>query len=182
MPVAHPTFGGKASSFYRKCDLCLHLGSQNPSPLLTALTLALQVAGGTLILSSDDKERTSVQPKKILAVDDSRLMLRMYEVMLRGTPLVTAENGRQALDLLALHPDVDLVLLDINMPVMGGLDFLAAIAQDGRFSGISVIVISTEGGDDQIAKGLAAGAVAYLTKPFDSEKLRAAIAALPEGR
>lgn len=123
-----------------------------------------------------------MQPKKILAVDDSKLMLRMYEVMLRGIPLVMAENGRQALELLAQHPDVDLVLLDINMPVMGGLDFLAAIARDGRLPGISVIVISTEGGDEQIAKGLAAGAIAYLVKPFDAEKLRAAIAALPEGR
>lgn len=122
-----------------------------------------------------------MQPKKILAIDDSKLMLRMYEVMLRGTPLILAENGREALDLLAQHPDIDLVLLDINMPVMGGLDFLAAIAQNGRLSRISVIVVSTEGGEDQIAKGLAAGAVAYLTKPFDAEKLRAAIAALPEG-
>lgn len=123
-----------------------------------------------------------MQPKKILAVDDSKLMLRMYEVMLRDIPVVMAENGRQALDLLAQHPDVDLVLLDINMPVMGGLDFLAATAQNGHLAGISVIVVSTEGEDEQIAKGLAAGAVAYLTKPFDSEKLRAAIAALPGGQ
>lgn len=123
-----------------------------------------------------------MQPKKILAVDDSKLMLRMYEVMLRDIPVVMAENGRQALDLLAQHPDVDLVLLDINMPVMGGLDFLAAMAHNGRLPGVAVIVISTEGGDEQIAAGLAAGAVAYLTKPFDAEKLRAAIAALPGGR
>lgn len=119
-----------------------------------------------------------MQPKKVLAVDDSKLMLRMYEVMLRGTPLLLAENGQQALELLQQHPDVDLVLLDINMPVMNGLEFLAALAQQGRLPGLPVIVISTDGEEAQIEKGLAAGAAAYLTKPFDAEKLRAAIAAL----
>ena len=121
-----------------------------------------------------------MQPKKVLAVDDSKLMLRMYEVMLRGTPLLLAENGQMALELLARHPDVDLVLLDINMPVMNGLEFLGALAAQGRLPGLPVIVISTDGEEAQIRKGLEAGAVAYLTKPFDAEKLRAAIAALPE--
>jgi two-component system chemotaxis response regulator CheY len=120
----------------------------------------------------------SVQPKKVLAVDDSKLMLRMYEVMLRGTPLLLAENGQQALQLLEQNPDVDLVLLDINMPVMNGLEFLAALGQQGRLPGLPVIVVSTDGEEAQIEKGLAAGAVAYLTKPFDAERLRAAIAAL----
>lgn len=121
-----------------------------------------------------------MQPRKILAVDDSKLMLRMYEVMLRGTPLLLAENGQQALQLLAQHPDVDLVLLDINMPVMNGLEFLAALQQAGRLPGLPVIVISTDGEEAQIARGLAAGARAYLTKPFDAEKLRATIAQLAE--
>ncbi|MCX7894405.1 MAG: response regulator [Thermoanaerobaculum sp.] len=120
-------------------------------------------------------------PKKVLAVDDSKLMLRMYEVMLRGTPVLLAENGQQALELLAHHPDVDLVLLDINMPVMSGLDFLAALGQQGKLPGLPVIVVSTDGEEEQIQRGLACGAVAYLTKPFDAERLRAAIAALPEG-
>ena len=121
-----------------------------------------------------------MQPKKVLAVDDSKLMLRMYEVMLRGTPLLLAENGQMALELLAQHPDVDLVLLDINMPVMNGLEFLEALAAQGRLPGLPVIVISTNGKEAQIQKGLEAGAVAYLTKPFDAEKLRAAVASLPE--
>jgi len=120
-----------------------------------------------------------VQPKKVLAVDDSKLMLRMYEVMLRGTPLVLAENGQQALELLASHPDVDLVLLDIHMPVMDGLEVLQALTRQGKLPGLAVIVVSTDGEEEQMAKGLAAGASAYLTKPFDAEKLRAAIAALP---
>lgn len=121
-----------------------------------------------------------MQPKKVLAVDDSKLMLRMYEVMLRGTPLVLAENGLQALEVLRQHPDVDLVLLDINMPLMNGLEFLEALKKENRLPGLPVIVVSTDGEEEQMAKGLAAGATAYLTKPFDAEKLRAAIAALPE--
>ncbi|MFN3413012.1 MAG: response regulator, partial [Thermoanaerobaculum sp.] len=81
------------------------------------------------------------------------------------------------LQLLERYPDVDLVLLDINMPVMNGLEFLAALGQQGRLPGLPVIVISTDGEEEHIQKGLSAGAVAYLTKPFDAEKLRAAIAA-----
>lgn len=133
-----------------------------------------------MLVRGGQAEGRKVQPRKILAVDDSKLMLRMYEVMLRGTPLLLAENGQQALQLLAQHPDVDLVLLDINMPVMNGLEFLAALQQAGRLPGLPVIVISTDGEEAQIARGLAAGARAYLTKPFDAEKLRATIAQLAE--
>jgi two-component system chemotaxis response regulator CheY len=108
----------------------------------------------------------------VLVVDDSKLMHKMYEVMLRQYPLVYALDGRQALDRLRDHPDVDLVLLDINMPNMNGLEFLAELrANSGAQPDVKVVIISTEGREEDTARGLEAGADAYIKKPFHSEEI-----------
>lgn len=112
-----------------------------------------------------------MQPRKVLVVDDSKLMHKMYEVMLRQYPLVYASDGRQALDRLRDHPDIDLVLLDINMPNMNGLEFLAELRSDAARADLPVIIISTEGREEDTARGLEAGATAYIKKPFHSEEI-----------
>lgn len=112
-----------------------------------------------------------MQPKKILVVDDSKLMHKMYEVMLRQYPLVHAMDGRDALSKLSEHDDVELVLLDINMPNMNGLEFLDAIRKDGSYDGLQVVIISTEGKEEDTQRGLEAGATAYVKKPFRSEEI-----------
>ena len=115
----------------------------------------------------------------MLVVDDSKLMHKMYEVMLRQYPLVYASDGRQALDRLREHPDIDLVLLDVNMPNMNGLEFLAQLKAGGGRDGMSIVIISTEGRDEDTARGLEAGASAYIKKPFHSEEILAVISRLP---
>jgi two-component system, chemotaxis family, chemotaxis protein CheY len=112
-----------------------------------------------------------LQPRKVLVVDDSKLMHKMYEVMLRQYALVYASDGRQALDRLQEHQDIDLVLLDINMPNMNGLEFLAQIRSDDTHQDLRVIIISTEGRDEDTQRGLEAGATAYIKKPFHSEDI-----------
>lgn len=112
-----------------------------------------------------------MQPRKVLVVDDSKLMHKMYEVMLRQYPLVYASDGRQALDRLQEHADIDLVLLDINMPNMNGLEFLAELRSDAARADLQVVVISTEGREEDTARGLEAGATAYIKKPFHSEEI-----------
>jgi two-component system chemotaxis response regulator CheY len=119
-----------------------------------------------------------VQPRKILVVDDSKLMHKMYEVMLRQYALVYASDGRQALDRLQEHEDIDLVLLDVNMPNMNGLEFLAQIRSDGSRSLLPVVIISTEGRDEDTVRGMEAGATAYIKKPFHSEEILDVIARL----
>jgi DNA-binding response OmpR family regulator len=119
-----------------------------------------------------------VQPRKVLVVDDSKLMHKMYEVMLRQYPLVYALDGREALQRLKDHEDIDLVLLDINMPKMNGLEFLAELRVDSSRDGVSVIIISTEGREEDTARGLEAGASAYIKKPFHSEEILDVIARL----
>jgi two-component system, chemotaxis family, chemotaxis protein CheY len=112
-----------------------------------------------------------LQPRKVLVVDDSKLMQKMYEVMLRQYPLVYASDGYQALDRLREHADIDLVLLDINMPNMNGFELLSRLRSDGVHQDLPVIIISTEGRDEDTVRGLQAGAVAYIKKPFHSEDI-----------
>ena len=112
-----------------------------------------------------------MQPRKILVVDDSKLMHKMYEVMLRQYPLIYASDGRQALDRLKENADTDLVLLDINMPNMNGLEFLAELRSDPARDDVSVIIISTEGREEDTARGMEAGATAYIKKPFRNEEI-----------
>lgn len=119
-----------------------------------------------------------MQPRKVLVVDDSKLMHKMYEVMLRQYALVYASDGRQALDRLQEHADIDLVLLDINMPNMNGLEFLAQLRSDESRALLPVIIISTEGREEDTVRGMEAGATAYIKKPFHSEEILDVIARL----
>ena len=121
-----------------------------------------------------------MKPKKILVVDDSDLMHRMYGVMLRGGGLVGARDGEEALAKIVADPEIDLVLLDINMPKMNGFEVLKELGARGLVPALRVIVVTTEGRDEDAQRGLAAGAAAYLTKPFRADEVRAAIAALPD--
>ena len=122
-----------------------------------------------------------MKPKKVLVVDDSKLLHRMFEMMLRGYPLVHAYDGREALDRLAEHKDIDLILLDINMPRMNGLEFLGAVKANPEMARIPVVIITTEGTEDDTQRGLQAGASAYVKKPFRNEELLGVINRLSSG-
>lgn len=111
--------------------------------------------------------------KKILVVDDSSLIHQMYRLVMSRykCEIVDAMNGQEALDLLALQKDVQLILLDINMPVMNGVQFLEKASQSGLPARIPVIVISTEGKEEDTIRGLRLGAKGYLKKPFNPADL-----------
>jgi two-component system chemotaxis response regulator CheY len=82
-----------------------------------------------------------------------------------------ASNGREALDLLG-GEWVDVILTDINMPVMNGEEFVQNLAAHESFSNIPVIVISTDRTDDRVRQMMARGAKGYVKKPFQPEELR----------
>ena len=106
-------------------------------------------------------------PRKVLVVDDSKLLHRMFEMMLRQYPLVHAYDGNEALQRLSENFDVDLVLLDINMPVLNGLAFLEQ-KQRTPYASIPVIVLSAEGNDaGEVRHALSLGARSVLPKPFE---------------
>jgi two-component system chemotaxis response regulator CheY len=106
--------------------------------------------------------------KKVLVVDDSALIHQMYKMVLMRykCQIVDALNGQDGLDKLGKNPDADLILLDINMPVMSGLDFIRNVKQLGSFDHIPIVLVSTEGKEEDTMRGLALGARGYVKKPF----------------
>ena len=121
-----------------------------------------------------------MQPRKILCVDDQRVIHALEESMLselakEGTAIVHAYDGLEALRRLTEHSDVDLILLDINMPVLNGLAFLEQKART-PFAAIPVIIITSEGADqDEVRHAISLGATRVLAKPFGFEELDAVI-------
>ena len=114
--------------------------------------------------------------KKILIADDSRTFRHVEEELLKrnGYTLVIAENGAKAVQLAAREAP-DLILLDLQMPVMDGAKALAVLKRNDKTSAIPVIIITTVSDDAQRAQLLAAGAEQVLFKPLQGPDLLNAI-------
>lgn len=125
--------------------------------------------------------RSPALKTKILIVEDSKLVHKMYDIMLGHCELVHCYDGLDALQRLAEHPDAALILLDLNMPRMSGLEFLAKVKQDAVFAAIPVVIVSTEGREEDTQRGLDAGAAGYITKPFVREDIIAVVVDHAEG-
>lgn len=115
----------------------------------------------------------------ILIVDDSSLtrkaMLRILDMIdVEVDQGFTAQNGSEALSILNDH-DLDLVLADLNMPGMGGIEMISHMQENEHWKAIPVIIISTESSTSRIKELLAQGARDYLHKPFTPETVRDAI-------
>ena len=108
----------------------------------------------------------------ILAVDDSASVRKMVQFTLesKGFQVKVAEDGLEALEVLK-HHIVDAIILDINMPKMNGLEFLQIAKSEGAYATIPVIMLTTEGQEDDKDKALALGASAYVIKPFKPSQL-----------
>jgi two-component system chemotaxis response regulator CheY len=113
--------------------------------------------------------------KKILAVDDSDIILNLHQMSFRRFPdvkLVLAKNGVEALKRLNEEEGIELVLLDINMPLMDGITFLEILRRDrDKYGEIPVIIISTEGEEESVMEALKKGATGYIKKPFRQREL-----------
>jgi putative two-component system response regulator len=109
----------------------------------------------------------------ILAVDDVEFNLHMIRLMLGDLGDIVcleARNGRQALEMLHRSPDIDIVLLDLEMPVMNGFETLRIMRQNDGFRDIPVIVITSD--KSEVNKTLAMGANDFMAKPYDPEELK----------
>jgi two-component system chemotaxis response regulator CheY len=107
-----------------------------------------------------------------LVVDDSPTMQEMVSFTLSkaGFAVTRAGNGEEALTRLKTGK-FDLIVTDLNMPVMDGIDFIKNLRTLPTFKFTPVLMLTTEGGDARKSQGRAAGATGWLTKPFDPEKL-----------
>jgi putative two-component system response regulator len=110
---------------------------------------------------------------KILSVDDDFINLKLINLMLKKNPniseVIEAENGLDALNLLKKVTDVDMVLLDIKMPVMDGIEFLVNIRSDQELKNIPIIVLTTD--DTRKYEALENGAHDFLIKPIREHEL-----------
>ncbi len=110
--------------------------------------------------------------KKILAVDDSPTMRQMIVYTLKRAEfeVYEAEDGVEALE-LAKELDVDLVLTDINMPKMDGIELIRSLRGLAAYNGKPILTLTTEGSTESKMKGRDAGATGWIVKPFDPETL-----------
>jgi two-component system chemotaxis response regulator CheY len=113
---------------------------------------------------------------KILIVDDSATIRKMVRASLRGlenAEFVEAGNGLEAIEQIALGP-VALIILDLNMPDMHGVDVLKFLRRHQGCADVPVVVLTTRGDDSSRETAMGAGASQYLTKPFAPQVLLAA--------
>lgn len=111
-----------------------------------------------------------------LIVDGSSVMRKIVERALRQAGLSVdtvfeASNGVDALDVLRNHR-VDVILSDINLPRMDGLEFLRQLRKQNLASDVPVIMITTESSEDHVREAIAAGAQGYIRKPFTAEQVK----------
>ena len=122
--------------------------------------------------------------QRILIVEDSATMRSLIVSCLEelGEPvkITEASSGFEALRYLP-RDEFDLVVTDINMPDINGLELVSFVKNNQRYQGIPLVIVSTEGSDRDRDKGLELGADAYLVKPFDPELLRQTVRDLLAG-
>jgi two-component system chemotaxis response regulator CheY len=110
-------------------------------------------------------------------VDDSMMVRRQVGAALgqAGFDVAEAKDGIEALEVLRRINDVALVVCDVNMPRMDGLEFLQSVRDDRTLSGISVVMLTTEGKVDYVRRAKELGAKAWIVKPFNADLLVAAV-------
>lgn len=121
--------------------------------------------------------------KSIVIVDDSPTIRRMVRASLAGIPgarFLEAGSGLEAIEKLTLAP-IGLMVLDLNMPDMHGVEVLQFVRRHPAYQALPVIVLTTRGDDDSRRTALNAGATLYLTKPFLPQVLAEHASALFEG-
>jgi two-component system, chemotaxis family, chemotaxis protein CheY len=108
-----------------------------------------------------------------LVIDDSRSVRMIIGKILReiGMEVIEAGNGLQGLEQIERHPDVELMLVDWNMPEMNGLDFIRAVRAQKNYSRVRILMVTSESEASQVMLALKEGANEYLMKPFNKDIL-----------
>ena len=120
----------------------------------------------------------------VLVVDDSAAIRKILQRVLRQTGMAIrtiheAGDGQEALEVMNAHK-VDLVLTDINMPRMDGLQFLASVKASAQWRHVPVVMITTEGGETKVGEAVKLGAAGYVRKPFTADQIKEKLAGILE--
>lgn len=114
--------------------------------------------------------------RRLLVVEDSPMMVRMYRMVLGPRyELAFAADGAEGLDAAAREPDVDGMVVDVNMPGMDGLEFIRRLRGELGMTDVPVLVCSTEATEADREAARAAGANGFLPKPWQPAELLAAL-------
>jgi two-component system chemotaxis response regulator CheY len=132
--------------------------------------------GMATLADRNQQRRTGVREVRTLIVDDSSVMRKIIERTLRQAgiePLLVHEagSGVEGLDMLKAN-EFDLILSDINMPTMDGLEFLRQIQAQKLAPGVPVMMITTESSEEHVKQAIQAGARGYIRKPFTAEQMK----------
>lgn len=118
-----------------------------------------------------------------LVIDDSRALRLLIGKILgeQGFEVCEAANGEQGLAQLRANPDIGLVLVDWNMPVMDGLQFIQAVRKEREWDTVRLMMVTTENESEQVQRAISAGANEYLMKPFTTDVLVAKLTLMGVG-
>ena len=120
--------------------------------------------------------------KRVLIVDDSSVMRKIVERSLRQAgfsmmEVLEANHGAEALELVRVNK-LDLILSDINMPTMDGLEFVRQLRAVESAQGVPVVMITTEASETRVLEAISCGARGYIRKPFTTDQVKERIAPL----
>jgi two-component system chemotaxis response regulator CheY len=115
-----------------------------------------------------------------LVIDDSRAVRLLVGNILRdlGFDVVAAGHGQEGLKRLEENPEIRLVLIDWNMPVMDGLEFIQAVRKVRAWDDVQLVMVTTETESEQVQRAMTAGANEYVMKPFTAQVLVAKLSLL----
>ncbi len=167
------------SELQKYAETIIIKGIKSEERLLDETALFLHRTIGNLAKSKQliinnlyDKETIFHAKKILLADDDMRNVFALSKILAeRGMEVIKAENGKNALEMLQIHPDIDLVLMDIMMPEMDGYEAMRQIRSQPKFKKLPVIALTAKAMKDDKQKCIDAGANDYITKPIDVERL-----------
>ncbi len=124
-------------------------------------------------MTAEHPTRAGDGRRHVLVADDEPHIGRIIQMKLEAGPfrVTLAYDGRQALDVLDHDDSIDLVLLDLMMPYVSGLDVLARLRADPRHRDLPCIILTAAGQEQQYRQAMALGATDFMTKPFSPKKL-----------
>jgi CheY-like chemotaxis protein len=152
---------------------------RSPDRLLAETALFLHVPQSSMpaeqrrMLEEANRAEVVFGGKKVLLVDDDvrNLFALASALESRGLEIVFAENGREGLEALKQHPEIDLVLMDLMMPDMDGYEAMRALREMPQFKSLPIIALTAKAMKGDREESIAAGASDYITKPVDIEQL-----------
>lgn len=115
--------------------------------------------------------------KKILVVDDSVTVRQQVSAVLEqaGYSVVEAQDGQAGAETIEGQDDIAMVICDVNMPRMNGLEMVGRVKKDGARAGLPIVMLTTEGNPSLISKAKELGAKGWIVKPFKADHLLAAV-------